>query len=246
MIQRVFIYARAASSDNIEEKLSLQLQELIDYCHKRGYIKSRVFVDRGVSGISPLTSRAAAKEMLEELPKYAVDAIIVSDVSRISRNVADYFAFRKDMRDKGVSVIVVNQNFTKQLVSREEMKLAFDGFNDKQEGCIGYFRGYFGNGEEFYSSFFDCHSELKTPDFKGESDDLIDYFRERGDNPLLRSQMDMYKNMFSDRQYVKKDNGFETYCFKVITDEHTYYFACNPREGDYNFRVMCYTKTLLK
>lgn len=242
MAKRVLIYARAASSENIEENLSLQLQGLIDYCHKRGYIKSRVFVDRGVSGISPITSRAAAQEMLEELSKYAVDAIVVSDVSRISSNIADYFAFRKDMRDKGVRVIVVNQNFSKQLVSREEMKLAFDGFNEKQEGCIGYFRGDFGNGEQFYSSFNDCHSELKTPDFRGEFDDLIDYFRERGENPLLRSRDDMSKHIYAEKQYLINFGEIANFCFKVVTEQHTYYFACNPREGDYNFRIVCYKK----
>lgn len=242
MAKRVFIYARAASSEKIEENLSLQLQGLIDYCHKRGYIKSRVFVDRGVSGKTPLKFRAAAKEMLEELPKYAVDAIVVSDVSRISRNIADYFAFRKDMRDKGVSVIVVNQSFSKLIVSKSEIKTAFKNCDDKQAGCIGYMRGDFGDGKQFYSSFFDTNKELKTPDFKGEFDDLIDYFHECGGNPLLRSQADMYKHMLSDRQFVIKENGSENYCFKVITGEHTYYFACNPREGDYNFRIVCYKK----
>ena len=245
MAKRVFIYARAAGSENIEENLSLQLQELIDYCHKHGYITSRVFVDRGVSGISPITSRAATQEMLEELPKYAVDAIVVSDVSRISRNIADYFAFRKDMRDKGISVIVVNQNFSKQLVSREEMKLAFDGFNEKQEGCIGYFRGDFGNGEQFYSLFFDCHKELKTPDFKGEFDDLIDYFRERGENPLLNSRDDMSKHKYSEKQFLIKYGEFADFCFKVVTEQHTYYFGCSPRSGDYNFRIVCYNTELI-
>ena len=239
---RVFIYARAASSENIEENQSLQLQELINYCHKCGYIKSNVFVDRGVSGRTPLTSRPAAKEMLEELPKYAVDAIVVSDVSRISRNPVDYFGFRKEMRNEGVSVIVVNQNFSKQLVSREEMKLAFDGFNERQEGCIGYFRGDFGNGEQFYSSFLDCHKGLKTPDFKGEFDDLIDYFRERGENPLLGSRDDMSKHIYSENQYLINYGEYADFCFKVVTEQHTYYFACSPREGDYNFRITCYKK----
>lgn len=242
MIQRVFIYARAGGSENIEENLCLQLQELIDYCHKHGYIKSRVFVDRGFSGISPLTSREAAKEMLDELPNYAVDAIVVTDVSRISRNIADYFVFRKQMRDEGVSVIVVNQSFSKQLVSREEMKHAFDGFNDKSEGCIGYFRGDFGNGNQFYSSFFDCYKELKTPDFKGEFDDLIDYFRERGKNPLLSSRDDMSKQIYSEKQYLINYGEFADFCFKVATEQHTYYFSCSPKSGDYNFRVICYKK----
>ena len=41
-----------------------------------------------------------------------------------------------------------------------------------QTGCIGHLRGDFGDGQEFYSSWFDHHGEYKTNEFKAEYPDV--------------------------------------------------------------------------
>ena len=37
-----------------------------------------------------------------------------------------------------------------------------------------------------------------------------------------------------------ENHGYTIYALKLETEKHTYYFACNPSDHDYNFRVMCY------
>lgn len=59
-----------------------------------------------------------------------------------------------------------------------------------QCGLIGYLRGDFGkNGCEFYSTWFENNSNIKTKDFSKEFDEVINELR---DNPQYRGNSDSY------------------------------------------------------
>ena len=65
---------------------------------------------------------------------------------------------------------------------------------DKEFGCIGHLRGDFGqSGKEFWTTWWDHLSELKTQDFRDAFDGFVKDLRERG---LLkdRSSMKAYCN----------------------------------------------------
>ena len=42
-----------------------------------------------------------------------------------------------------------------------------------QCGCIGYLRGDFGSGQEFYTTWFDQRAEYKTDQFKADFDQVL-------------------------------------------------------------------------
>ena len=46
-----------------------------------------------------------------------------------------------------------------------------------QTGSIGHLRGDFGSGEQFYTSWFEHNSRLKTSEFSSELDDVINELR---------------------------------------------------------------------
>lgn len=50
---------------------------------------------------------------------------------------------------------------------------------EEQTGCIGYLRGDFGAGQEFYSSWFDHQKEYKDNEFRAEFDEVVNALRER-------------------------------------------------------------------
>ena len=50
---------------------------------------------------------------------------------------------------------------------------------ERQTGCIGYLRGDFGAGKEFYTSWFDHQKEYKGEEFKAEFDEVVNTLRER-------------------------------------------------------------------
>ena len=47
-----------------------------------------------------------------------------------------------------------------------------------QTGCVGYLRGDFGHGNEFYTAWFDTAPFRKTPEFQSEFSEVITAFRE--------------------------------------------------------------------
>lgn len=49
-----------------------------------------------------------------------------------------------------------------------------------QTGCIGYLRGDFGAGQEFYTSWFDRRKEYKDGEFKAEFDEVVNALPGKG------------------------------------------------------------------
>lgn len=47
-----------------------------------------------------------------------------------------------------------------------------------QTGCVGFLRGDFGTGDEFYTSWFDAASVRNTPEFKSEFNEVVTALRD--------------------------------------------------------------------
>ena len=112
-----------------------------------------------------------------------------------------------------------------------------------QTGLIGYLRADFGkNGNEFYSSWEDWNKDLKTPDFKQELDEVINYLREEGDILSGRVAMNRYCN---DTPQSKMTMEPDYYGVRIDTDKYAYLMRLNPNKGDYNLYCYCYEKVWL-
>jgi len=108
-IRKAVSYARVAFTGEQGQRGSVQtqLEALREYARERGYEIVREFVDEGKSGST--INRPGLKDMLAliaENPK-AVDAILVWNRSRLSRNSSTTFAIRENLC--GVDVVSVNE-----------------------------------------------------------------------------------------------------------------------------------------
>ena len=113
-----------------------------------------------------------------------------------------------------------------------------------QTGCIGYLRGDFGSGKEFYTSWFDHRSEYKTDVFKSELDEVVNTLREK--DGLLCTRDSMTRFCYQRPESEFEGNYCAEYGFKVQTPQHTYMLRCNPNDGDYNFYLYAYVARFLE
>lgn len=113
-----------------------------------------------------------------------------------------------------------------------------------QTGSIGHLRGDFGSGEQFYTTWDEHNSRLKTPEFSSELDDVINTLRSN-DCGLLKSRRSMKDFAGNYPESGFKGSYTTEYGFRVNTEKNSYLFRCNPTQGDYNFYCFCYQKEWL-
>lgn len=113
-----------------------------------------------------------------------------------------------------------------------------------QTGCIGYLRGDFGAGQEFYTSWFDRRKEYKDDEFKAEFDEVVNTLREK--DGLLCSRDSMSRFCYQHPETEFEGNYCTEYGFRVQMPQHTYMLRCNLNQGDYNFYLYAYVTRFLE
>ena len=113
-----------------------------------------------------------------------------------------------------------------------------------QTGCIGYLRGDFGAGKEFYTSWFDRRKEYKDGEFKAEFDEVVNALREKDGLLCSRASMNRFCCQHPEAEF--EWNYCTEYGFRVQTPQHTYMLRCNLNYGDYNFYLYAYVARFLE
>lgn len=113
-----------------------------------------------------------------------------------------------------------------------------------QTGSIGHLRGDFGSGEQFFTTWDEHDSRLKTPEFSSELDEVINELRS-DDCVLLASRRSMVDFARKHPESGFKGSYTTEYGFRIDTDKFSYLLRCNPMQGDYNFYCFCYQKEWL-
>ena len=113
-----------------------------------------------------------------------------------------------------------------------------------QTGCVGYLRGDFGQGNEFYTSWFDTAPFRKTPEFQSEFNEVITAFR---DDPQYRGilhNLEDMKMLCTTRPQSKMPERLKehSYAFRADTEKHAYLIRLFPQKGDYNFYIYAYQR----
>ena len=99
----VIIYGRQASSEEGIKGIYAQMEKLTNYCiDKKFAISKTIFEYRSGSSISP-TLKAAINDSIN------IDALVVTDISRIARNFIECTDFVQDMRKKKIRIIYTEQ-----------------------------------------------------------------------------------------------------------------------------------------
>ena len=100
---KVSIYARVCYQDQVA--LEKQVERLKQYAETNGYIVTSV---TAVSGISGLNNRESLQSMIEMAETNDFDAILVTDSSRISRDMVTYMEFVKELEKHGKTVVCMS------------------------------------------------------------------------------------------------------------------------------------------
>lgn len=115
-----------------------------------------------------------------------------------------------------------------------------------QTGMIGYLCGNFGDGQEFYTTWFDQNEVRKTSAFQTELDEVINCLRfdnAYGKMLFSRDSMTAMCAAFSGSTF-DVDNHLE-YGIRVETPQYAYLFRCDPSEKTSSFYCWCYEKQWL-
>ncbi len=105
---RVFGYSRVSTSEQADEGASLaaQQQQIAGYAMMKGWQVAEHFVERGVSGSTPLADRPEGGRMLATVGKG--DIIVTAKLDRAFRSAADALAVLEEFKDEGVGLHMID------------------------------------------------------------------------------------------------------------------------------------------
>lgn len=105
---RVFGYARVSTTEEADEgaSLSAQQQQIAGYAMMKGWQVAEHFVERGVSGSTPLAERPEGSRMLATVGKG--DIIVTAKLDRAFRSAADVLAVLEEFKVQGVGLHMID------------------------------------------------------------------------------------------------------------------------------------------
>ena len=111
-----------------------------------------------------------------------------------------------------------------------------------QTGNLGHLRADMDrSGEAFFSTWWDCRSDLKSEEFKTEFDDLINSLRE--EEQPLHNRTSLSKFCYAHPESANED--FREFFFRADTYDYAYLLRLNPNRGEYNLYCYPYKKAWL-
>ncbi|MFV0351193.1 MAG: recombinase family protein [Oscillospiraceae bacterium] len=99
--------AYARFSDEKSASIEVQLYKITEYCVQAGFDldEKNIFIDEAETGTN--TGRRGFASLVAAAHRGVFDCVVIYDLTRGSRDVADWFAFRKEMQKLGVKVVSV-------------------------------------------------------------------------------------------------------------------------------------------
>ena len=88
---------------------SRQVDELSDFCSKRGWNVRRIFTAK-VSGAKKIEERSELTEMLDYIRENSIDKVCVLEISRLGRNTLEALKVIRLLNDNGVCLYIKNYN----------------------------------------------------------------------------------------------------------------------------------------
>ena len=100
-------YARYSTDRQTDNSIASQLDAIIAYCQKNNISIARTYVDEAQSATN--TDRKGFIDLLSDARNGLFNAVVIYDISRGSRDIADWFAFRKEMQTNSIAVLSVTE-----------------------------------------------------------------------------------------------------------------------------------------
>jgi site-specific DNA recombinase len=96
-------YARYSTYRQNENSIAAQLDGIIKFCQANSHTITKTFVDEAQTGTN--TNRQGFASLLAGARAGLFQAVVIYDISRGSRDVADWFNFRKEMQAHNIQVL---------------------------------------------------------------------------------------------------------------------------------------------
>lgn len=106
------IYARYSSDKQTEDSIEAQTRACREYAASKGFSVVGVYTDEAVSGAGYKTAqRVRYQKMLRDCDKGIFQTILIHKYDRIARNLGEHVNLEKKLKDKGITLIAVAQDF---------------------------------------------------------------------------------------------------------------------------------------
>lgn len=128
-IKRAVIYARFSSDMQREESIEAQVRACKEYCRKKLYVVTNIYVDEAKSARDVL-KRDAYNQMLADAIAHKFDVIIFHKIDRNARNEFNYYTFKHTLSTLGIGYEYAAQNidFSPEGQMMESMLVGFAAY----------------------------------------------------------------------------------------------------------------------
>ncbi|HIS89257.1 TPA: recombinase family protein [Candidatus Avigastranaerophilus faecigallinarum] len=101
------IYTRYSTSNQTKNSTETQVNACMEYCKRNNIEVDFVFSDEETTGTN--TQRQQYQNLLKVAENKLIDCVVLYDVTRGSRDVVDWFNFRKEMKALDIQVLSVTE-----------------------------------------------------------------------------------------------------------------------------------------
>lgn len=101
-------YARYSTDRQTDNSIEYQFAKIEEYCQKNKIRLVASYCDKAKSGTN--TDREGFRAMVAAAMQHKFDCVVIYDITRGSRDVADWFMFRKQMSLLGIQVVSATQH----------------------------------------------------------------------------------------------------------------------------------------
>jgi site-specific DNA recombinase len=103
--RRAAAYARYSTANQTKLSIERQLYGIEQYCENAGLNIVGYYADEATTGTN--MDRADFMRLIADAEQGLIDCVVIYDMTRGSRDIADWFTFRKEMKRLGIRVISV-------------------------------------------------------------------------------------------------------------------------------------------
>lgn len=240
------IYCRVSTADQAQHGYSLEAQEslLRSYAAQNGMVVYDLYADKGKSANKALSKRTELNRMLHDAELKKFDCILFKDITRWSRNSAQYYAVQDRLDRYGVYWLAVEQPYleTKTPTGRFQVTVMLGTAQLESENTSQRIKFVMANRVANGGAISGTHDlplgymtvntdqgkrVVKDPSVQDAVSDMFDYYR-RTQNQLatIRYMKDQYgitiwqasfSKILSNTMYYGEYRGNPDYCEPYLT-----------------------------
>lgn len=228
-----------------EEKLDIEMRGLSHFDEETVYLNGQGDLFKNCRF---KVCQLYSESRFTDVAYFAVEKVILEDGEARYELPRECVMEMRIYNEIGNEICEVNSaDIPWEFTAPDEMKLMYILPDDSEmkKRLIGILRGDFGkSGKEFYSTWFDVHTELKTDGFRNALEQVIDYFRYSTKFGFLRAfkiMADFCRQ--SDSNFVFSKEHKDNRGIKVKRENYSFYLRLNPHINDYHFYCFCYDES---